>query len=96
MNKYPTSDGHKFTRIKDAREWQAALDYNKILKPIEEHYGIGQIKLNLKHFTEIITLRKYLAYYLDFDIEEVEKIPIDIDGGISVLIDRSAREVEVL
>lgn len=97
MNKYPTSDGHEFVREKDAREWQSALDYNKILKPIEERYGVGQFKLRLKHLTEIITLRKYLTYYLDFDIEEVEKIPIDIgESDIVVLVDRSAKEVEIL
>ena len=97
MNKYPTSDGHEFVREKDAMEWQSALDYKERLACLEEPYGIGQFKLTLKHLTEIITLRKYLTYYLRFDIEQVEKIPIKLEqGDIVVLIDRSTKEVEVL
>ena len=97
MNKYPTSDGHEFVREKDAMEWQAALDYNATLATLEEPYGIGQFKLTLKHLTEAITLRKYLTYYLGFNIEQVEKIPLNIgEGDTVVLVDRSTKEVEVL
>lgn len=97
MNKYPTSDGHEFVREKDAMEWQAALDYNATLATLEEPYGIGQFKLTLKHLTEAITLRKYLTYYLGFNIEQVEKIPLNIgEGDIVVLVDRSTKEVEVI
>ncbi len=97
MNKYPTSDGHEFIREKDAMEWQAALDYNTTLATLEEPYGIGQFKLTLKHLTEAITLRKYLTYYLGFDIEQVEKIPLNIgEGDTVVLVDRSTKEVEVI
>lgn len=97
MNKYPTSDGHEFVREKDAIEWQSALDYKKRLACLEEPYGIGQFKLTLKNLTEVITLRKYLTYYLEFDIEQVEKIPINIgEGDTVVLVDRSTKEVEVI
>lgn len=97
MNKYPTSDGHEFIREKDAMEWQAALDYNATLATLEEPYGIGQFKLTLKHLTEAITLRKYLTYYLGFDIEQAEKIPLNIgEGDTVVLVDRSTKEVEVI
>ena len=97
MNKYPTSDGHEFIREKDAMEWQSALDYNATLATLEEPYGIGQFKLTLKHLTEAITLRKYLTYYLGFDIEQVEKIPLNIgEGDTVVLVDRSTKEVEVI
>lgn len=97
MNKYPTSDGHEFIREKDAMEWQAALDYNATLATLEEPYGIGQFKLTLKHLTEAITLRKYLTYYLGFDIEQVEKISLNIgEGDTVVLVDRSTKEVEVI
>ena len=97
MNKYPTSDGHEFIREKDAMEWQAALDYKERLACLEEPYGIGQFKLTLKHLTDAVTLRKYLVYYLGFDIEQVDKIPLNIgEGNIVVLVDRSTKEVEVL
>lgn len=97
MNKYPTSDGHEFIREKDAMEWQAALDYKERLACLEEPYGIGQFKLTLKHLTDAVTLRKYLVYYLGFDIEQVDKIPLNIgEGDIVVLVDRSTKEVEVL
>ena len=97
MNKYPTSDGHEFIRERDAMEWQAALDYKERLACLEEPYGIGQFKLTLKHLTDAVTLRKYLVYYLGFDIEQVDKIPLNIgEGDIVVLVDRSTKEVEVL
>lgn len=97
MNKYPTSDGHEFVREKDAMEWQAALDYKERLACLEEPYGIGQFKLTLKNLTEAVTLRKYLAYYLGFDIEQVDKIPMKIgEGDTVVLVDRSTKEVEVI
>lgn len=97
MNKYPTSDGHEFVREKDAMEWQAALDYKATLEPIEEPYGLGQYKLILTHLTEVITLRKYLTYYLGFPVEQIEKIPIKVgEGDTVVLVDRQAKEVEVL
>lgn len=97
MNKYPTSDGHEFVREKDAMEWQAALDYKEALEPIEVPYGLGQYKLTLTNLTETITLRKYLAYYLGFPVEQVEKVPIKVDeGNIVVLVDRQTKEVEVL
>lgn len=94
--KYPTSDGHEFAREKDAREWQSAIDYNTYLKSLEQPYGIGQYKLEIKSFTEAITLRKYLAYYLDFDVEQIEKIPINIKGdSMIVFVDRVERIIEV-
>lgn len=98
MNKYPTSDGHEFIREKDAMEWQAALDYKETLEPNEVPYGLGQYKLTLTHLTEAITLRKYLAYYLGFPVEQIEKIPIKVDEGSNtvVLVDRQTKEVEVL
>jgi hypothetical protein len=97
MTKYPTSDGHEFVKEKDAIEWQSAIDYNDKLRPVAEDYGLGQIKLKISTLTEAIILRKYLTFYLGFDIEQVEKIPINIDeGSIVVLFDRSTKEVEVI
>lgn len=94
--KYPTSDGHEFAREKDAREWQSAIDYNTYLKSLEQPYGLGQYRLELKSVTEAIILRKYLVYYLGFDVKQAEKIPIRMDEDSLVLIDRIEKVVEVL
>lgn len=94
--RYRTSDGRVFKQRELATEWQSILDYNAMLKPQEIHCGRGVVKLQPNSLTEILTLRKYLAYYLDFDIEEVEKVPMRDAEGVEITIDRNKKEVKVV